>query len=76
MSRLDRWLKWVDEAEKTPVELRQAITERDHQIRRNICERDPANSVAAELYGGEMAELLVKTISAANRTLPPPTGNY
>jgi hypothetical protein len=76
MSRLDRWLKWVDEAEKTPVEMRAAIAERDHQIRRNICERDPANNVAADLYGEEMADLLVKTISAANRSLPRPTGGY
>jgi hypothetical protein len=76
LSRLERWLKWVDDAEKTPVEIRQAIAERDHQIRRNICERDPANRVATELYGEDMAELLVKTISADNRTLPPPTGGY
>jgi hypothetical protein len=76
MSRLDRWLDWVDTAEKTPVELREEIARRDHQVRRNICERDPANAVAVDLYGEEMADLLVKTISAANRTLPPPTGNY
>ncbi len=76
INRLDRWLKWVDEAEKTPVEMRQAIAERDHQIRRNICERDPANNVAEDLYGKDMAERLVKTISAANRTLPRPTGGY
>jgi hypothetical protein len=76
LSRLDRWLKWVDEADKTPVDMRAAIAERDHQIRRNICERDPANNVAADLYGEEMAALLVKTISGANRSLPRPTGNY
>lgn len=76
MSRLDRWLKWVDEAEKTPVEIRAAIAERDHQIRRNICERDPANIVAEDLYGKKMADLLVNTISGANRSLPRPTGNY
>jgi hypothetical protein len=76
LSRLDRWLDWVDTAEKTPVEARAAIAERDHQIRRNICERDPANQVAADLYGEEMADRLVKTISGANRTLPRPTGNY
>ena len=75
MSRLDRWLQWVDEAEQTPVESRAAIAERDHQIRRNICERDPANSVAVDLYGEAMAELLIKTISADNRTLPRPSGN-
>jgi len=76
LSRLDRWLKWVDEAEKTPVEIRAALAERDHRIRRNICERDPANNVAADLYGEEMAERLVRTISAADRSLPRPTGDY
>ncbi len=76
MDRLDRWLKWVDEAEKTPVEMRAAIAQRDHQIRRNICERDPANNVAEDLCGKEMADKLVATISAANRTLPRPTGGY
>ena len=76
LSRLERWLDWVDNAEKTPVALRTALAERDHQVRRNICERDPANNVAEDLYGKDMADRLVKTISAANRTLPRPTGGY
>ncbi|MEP5763625.1 MAG: hypothetical protein ABJ308_03495 [Halieaceae bacterium] len=76
MSRLERWLQWVDEAEKTPVELRAELAARDHRTRRNICERDPANQVASELYGEEFADQLVKTISAANRSLPRPTGDY
>jgi hypothetical protein len=74
--RLERWLGWVDTADKTPVEDRAALAERDHRIRRNICERDPANAVAEDLYGAEMADRLVKTISAANRSLPRPTGGY
>jgi len=76
MSRLERWLKWVDDAEKTPVEMRAELAQRDHRIRRNICERDPANQVAANIYGDEFADKLVKTISAANRSLPRPTGGY
>ena len=52
-----------------------ALAERDHRVRRNICERDPANNVAADLYGEAMADLLVKTISADNRSLPRPTGD-
>ncbi len=76
MQRLERWLTWVDNAEKTPVEMRPALAARDHQVRRNICERDPANNMAVELYGEDMAQLLVRTISADNRTLPRPSGGY
>ena len=51
MSRLDRWLGWVDSAEKTPLQDRAAIAARDEQIRRNICERDPANNLGERLFG-------------------------
>jgi hypothetical protein len=73
MNRLDRWLKWVDQAPKTPVEMREQIAQRDHIIRRNICERDPANNMADEFYGKELGDRLVKTISAQCRTLPRPS---
>lgn len=76
LSRLERWLDWVDNAEKTPVEMRPALAARDHQIRRNICERDPANVIAEDLYGKTMADRLVSTISAEHRSLVRPTGNY
>ena len=75
LRRLDRWLAWVDAAEPTPLEARAAIAERDHRVRINICERDPANAVAENLYGKDMADRLVSTISARSRTLPRPGGS-
>jgi Red chlorophyll catabolite reductase (RCC reductase) len=75
MSRLDRWLAWVDEAELTAVEDRAKIAERDQQIRRNICERDPANSLGDRLFGKETAEAMVATLWGGTRTLPRPSGD-
>ena len=75
MSRLDRWLKWVDEAEATPVEERAAIAARDEHIRRTICERDPANSLGDRLFGKDNAEAMVATLWGGTRTLPRPDGN-
>jgi len=75
MSRLDRWLGWVDAAEKTPVADRAAIAARDEQVRRNICERDPANNLGDRLFGKETAEAMVATLWGGARTLPRPTGD-
>lgn len=70
--RLDRWLKWVDEAEETPLEIRPDIMERDELVRRTICERDPANGLGEKLFGKETAEAMVSTLWGGNRTLPRP----
>jgi len=74
LSRLDRWLKWVDEAEPTPVEDRAAIAARDQKIRQDICERDPANNLGDRLFGKETADAMVATLWGGSRTLPRPTG--
>lgn len=74
-SRLDRWLGWVDSATPTPVEDRAAIAARDEKIRRNICERDPANNLGDRLFGKEAAEAMVATLWGGTRTLPRPTGD-
>ncbi|MCP4812684.1 MAG: oxidoreductase, partial [Planctomycetaceae bacterium] len=68
------WLGWVDEAEKTPVESRAAIAQRDEQIRRNICERDPANNLGDKLFGKDNSDAMVATLWGGLRTLPRPTG--
>ncbi len=73
--RLDRWLAWVDAAEPTPVEMRENIMARDLQIRRNICERDPANVVAERLFGKSTADKMVELLWSGCRTLPRPMGN-
>ncbi len=74
LRRLDRWIAWVDQAEKTPVSERPAIAARDELIRRNICERDPANNLGDRLFGKEAAEAMVATLWGGTRTLPRPTG--
>ncbi len=68
--RLDRWLKWVDEAELVPVDKRAAISERDQKIRMQICERDPANNLADKMFGEGPASRMVQTLWGGNRTLP------
>ena len=75
LSRLDRWLGWVDAAEQTPVSERAALAERDEVIRRTICERDPANNLGEKLFGKEAADAMVATLWGGARTLPRPTGD-
>ncbi|QFU76489.1 red chlorophyll catabolite reductase [Halioglobus maricola] len=74
LSRLDRWLKWVDEAEPTAPADRPAIAARDQLIRKTTCERDPANNLGDRLFGKEAAEAMVATLWGGARTLPRPTG--
>jgi len=74
-SRLDRWLGWVDTATPTPVADRPAIAARDELIRRNICERDPANNLGDKLFGKDNADAMVATLWGGARTLPRPTGD-
>jgi hypothetical protein len=73
--RLDRWLAWVDEAPKTPMADRQAILERDELVRKNICQRDPANNLGVKLFGEDSAEKMVATLWGGRRTLPRPMGD-
>jgi hypothetical protein len=69
---LDRWLKWVDDAEPVPVEERAALAARDLAIRRNIAERDPANIVGERLFGKELTDRLVRNLWGGDRVLPRP----
>ncbi len=69
---LDRWLKWVDEAEEVPADQRSALAERDLHVRRAICERDPANILGVKLFGEEMTERLVRGLWGGDRVLPRP----
>lgn len=69
---LDRWLAWVDTAVPLPEDQRAALSERDQFLRRTICERDPANALAARLFGKELTDRLVATLWGGTRTLPRP----
>ncbi len=73
--RLDRWLRWVDEATPTPIESRPQIAARDEQVRKNICRRDPANSLADKMFGPDNAHEMVELLWGGSRTLPRPDGN-
>ena len=69
-AQIDRWLAWVDAAEPTPEEDRAAQAERDLYIRRTICDRDPANIVAVNLFGQDLADQLVRALWGGDRQLP------
>ncbi|MEP5568435.1 MAG: hypothetical protein ABJN62_11415 [Halioglobus sp.] len=75
LSRLDRWLNWVDEAPLTNPADRPAIAARDELIRKTICQRDPANNLGDRLFGEEAAKAMVATLWGGSRTLPRPDGN-
>lgn len=75
LSRLDRWLQWVDEAEPTARADRPAIAARDELIRKTICQRDPANNLGEKLFGAEAAQAMVAALWGGSRTLPRPTGD-
>ena len=72
--RLDRWLKWVDDAEKTDPTIRLSLMERDQRIRQIVCERDPANGLADKMFGKQVADEMVATLWGGTRTLPRPDG--
>lgn len=69
--QLDRWLAWVDAAEPVPESDRAALAARDLKIRRTICEKDPANVVAEKLFGKELTQQLVDTLSSTARHSKP-----
>lgn len=71
-AQVDRWLRWVDEAEPLPESQRGPLAARDERVRRTICERDPANVIVEKLFGREMGEYLVRTLWGGTRTLPRP----
>ena len=67
---MDRWLGWLDVAEKVPVMEQASLAERDLLIRKAIVERDPANVMGERLFGKELTERLVGTLWGAGRKTP------
>jgi len=69
---VDRWLRWVDEAEPVPESERAALAAGDLAIRRNIAERDPANVLGVRFFGQETTDRLVRGLWGGDRELPRP----
>ncbi|MEV4382365.1 oxidoreductase [Streptosporangium sp. NPDC049644] len=72
-ARVDRWLRWVDEADPVPEADRPALAATDLAIRRNIADRDPANVMGVRYFGEEMTDKLVRALWGGDRVLPRPT---
>ncbi|MET8335845.1 oxidoreductase [Streptosporangium canum] len=72
-ARVDRWLRWVDEAEPVPEADRAALAATDLAIRRNIADRDPANVMGVRYFGQELTDRLVRALWGGDRVLPRPS---
>jgi hypothetical protein len=70
--RLDQWFGFLDAAEPTAEADRPALAARDLAMRKNIAERDPANSLAERFYGKELTDRLVGSLWGAERTIERP----
>ncbi|MFD3677021.1 hypothetical protein [Streptomyces sp. NPDC058613] len=71
--QVDRWLRWVDEAEPVAPQERAALAETDLNIRRNIVERDPANIMGVRFFGEQTTDMLVRALWGGDRVLPRPS---
>jgi hypothetical protein len=65
---LDRWLSWIGEAEPVPEDARGALAKRDLFLRRTSAERDPGNQLAAQMFGTELTEKLVRALWGDDQT--------
>lgn len=66
----DRWLQWVDEAERVPEEARAVLSDRDLFVRRSSAERDPDNGKVVHLFGAELTDKLVRALWGGDRANP------
>lgn len=67
---LDRWLSWVDEAERVPAEEQAQLAADDLATRRNVAERDPANEMGDRFFGKDLTNQLVRALWGGDRQLP------
>ncbi|MEH1906423.1 MAG: hypothetical protein V7L05_10180 [Nostoc sp.] len=68
---LDRWLTWVDAAEPVPEDARDALAARDLSLRRISAELDPGNKFAAQMFGSELTDRLVRSLWGGVGVSPP-----
>ncbi|MEH2408829.1 red chlorophyll catabolite reductase [Nostoc sp.] len=66
---LDRWLTWVDAAEPVTEDARDVLADRDLSLRRISAERDPGNKFAAQMFGSELTDRLVRSLWGGDRIL-------
>ena len=71
-AHVDRWLRWIDDAEPVAPADRPALAARDLAIRRNVAERDPANVMGVRFFGQETTDALVRALWGGDRVLAGP----
>jgi len=64
---LERWFKWLDEAEAIPEADRVALQRDDHIIRRSGYELDPMNKLAATVFGEDKVEEMINVRMGADQ---------
>ncbi|MEH2257907.1 hypothetical protein [Nostoc sp.] len=60
---VDRWLTWVDASKPVPEDAREGLTARDLALCRISAERNPGNKFAAQMFGSELTDRLVRSHS-------------
>lgn len=63
---MERWLKWVDEAEPVAESERATLSQRDLFVRRAIAERDEDSKKAEQIFGAELTSKLVRALWSNN----------
>jgi hypothetical protein len=58
---VDRWLRWLDEAEPVPIAERAAQRRYDYAVRQLGYRLDPMNALAARVFGADAVETMVHT---------------
>ncbi|MDZ8083532.1 MAG: red chlorophyll catabolite reductase [Nostoc sp. DcaGUA01] len=66
---LERWLTWVDAAEPVSEDARATLANRDLLLRRTAAERDPGNKFAAQLFGTQLTDQLVRSLWGGERII-------
>ena len=56
---VDRWFRWLDEAETVPEAERAELRREDHLVRQLGYQRDPMNVLAANVFGEDEVENMI-----------------
>jgi len=56
---VDRWFRWIDEAEEVPMEERDALQAYDFQYRDYTNRSDPMNVLAERVFGAEQSKFML-----------------